>query len=244
MKYVLFIIVLITLFSCSYQERKGLSPDQRNYDEKSIVTDKDQLRSPSDAIFIFKDNIYSSITKSLISLCDSIFGKGFVDEEDFSVFKSTIMTDAHRFDHSDPITTIDSKDLTHQLLVNKDGWYSLKYKPDDLSSDSPLKLSSNHIITQESTSNDLEIDVNGYNIQFFMDIYLNRELTKDGIYTVCDKHKKSESPYFKYNGKCQISISMIATDSDGKTEYYVHEINRPCDHYTQMHYTNQEVTYK
>jgi hypothetical protein len=237
-------ITLVTLFSCSQQERKGLNPSKRNYDEKAIETSQDKLSSPSDAIYVFKENIQNCIKQNISLLCDSVFGKGFVSGGVITELQSNILKDINRFDYKYQEVTIDSKDLTNLLSENENGRSSLKYKLEDLSSNSPLKLSSNNVLTHTSTNADLELDINGYNLKFFIEIYMDKELEKDGVYTVSDPTKKGNSPYFKYKGNCQIKITLNATDLQGKTEYYTRNVNSKCDHYTQMQYTNHEVTYK
>jgi hypothetical protein len=206
---------------------------------------RNQFMSPSDAIYVFDENIQYVITQQLTSMCDSIFGKGFVTRDQIKEIKSIFKEDLYKFQLPNPEIQIDSKNLEPNLVLNEHGFSSMKYKLDDLTSSSPLSLDLNNLLTEDCMSRILELSTNGYKITFNIDATC-KEVKKDGIYTVSDKSVKSvkmDSPYHKYIGDCMIGISILVKNHEGKNEYYFKKIYRPCSHYTQIQYADNEVTY-
>lgn len=242
MKIYLPIILTIVFASCSYKERKGLTADKRNYDKSMIEDFSNDFLQPSDAIYVFESNIHNAITLELTALCDSIFGEGFVGQEIIEEIKSTLQEKSVRYSQPNPEIQIDSKNIEQDVTLNENGYSSLKYKEDDLTYSSPLKLKASNLLTHDCISSDFDFSIGGYEVTFSFDATV-KEVKKDGIYTVSENSEKIGSPYHKYNGNCVVGITIEAKDQDGKTEYYTRRIIENSNHYTQMQYVNSEVTY-
>lgn len=236
------LILVLTLASCSNQERRGLTENQRNYSATEMEDFRKEFLQPSDAIYIFKNNIQYALTRELTSFCDSIFGEGFVNQDFTEEITSKFGETLNKYAQPNREIQIDSENIEQKLTINENGYSSLKFSTDDLTSSSPLTITASNLLTQDCLTPEFDFDINGYEITFIIDATI-KEVKRDGIYTVSNRSKTTSSPYHKYKGDCIIGITIQAINQYGKTEYYCRELIKKCDQYTQMQYTNSEVTY-
>lgn len=233
----IFYILLVFLVSCSNKDRSGLLENERNYDQAILKNTRCSVGQPSDAIYIFKENIHKVISDRLISLCDSILGSGFVNMYDIGQVQANLDAETARFKQPNPEITIDSKNVQIDLRMNENGYSSLEYRDGDLHSSSPLQFKLDKILTLAAINKGFAIEESGYKIEITTRICMNTLLTRKGIYTISRLKQNDKIPNYKYFGKALIKIALQITNiNSGKTEYYFTEINSFCDHYTASQY--------